>query len=96
MLEKYGSDFDVLFSHNDAMMYGALDAFGEYGVTPGKDVIVISVDGEQEAIDLLKEGKVNCVVECTPMLGEALCRLQGSCGRQTGGTGNLFFRAGVY
>lgn len=75
MLEKYGSDFDVLFSHNDAMMYGALDAFGEYGVTPGKDVIVISVDGEQEAIDLLKEGKVNCVVECTPMLGEAIMQI---------------------
>lgn len=75
MLEKYGTEFDVLFSHNDAMMYGALDAFGEYGVIPGRDVIIISVDGEQQAIDLLKEGKVNCVVECTPMLGEAIMRI---------------------
>ena len=57
------------------MMYGALDAFGEYGVNPGRDVIVISVDGEQRAIDLLKEGKVNCVVECTPMLGEAIMQI---------------------
>ena len=75
MLEKYRAEFQVLLSHNDAMMYGALDAFGEYGLTSGKDVIVISVDGEQRAIDLLKEGKVNCVVECTPMLGEAIMQI---------------------
>ncbi len=75
MLEKYGKEFQVLFAHNDAMMYGALDAFAEYGVNPGKDVIIISVDGEQQAVDLLKEGKVNCVVECTPMLGEAIMQI---------------------
>jgi simple sugar transport system substrate-binding protein len=75
LLREYDGDINVVYSHNDAMMYGALDAFGEYGVTPGKDVIVISVDGEQEAIDLLKEGKVNCVVECTPMLGEAIMQI---------------------
>ena len=74
LLEKYGADFDVLFSHNDAMMYGALEAIEEYGMAPGKDVILISVDGEQKAIDLLKEGKVNCVVECTPMLGDTIMR----------------------
>ena len=72
LLEKYGSDIDVLYSHNDGMMYGALEAIEEYGLTPGKDIIVISVDGEQRAIDLLKEGKVNCVVECTPMLGDMI------------------------
>ncbi len=75
LLEKYGSGIDVLFSHNDAMMYGALEAIEEYGMTPGRDVILISVDGEQRAIDLLKEGKVNCVVECTPLLGDAIMRI---------------------
>ena len=75
MLEEYGSGIDVLFSHNDCMMYGALEAIREYGLTPGKDVIIISVDGEQQAIDLLKEGQVNCVVECTPNLGDEIMRV---------------------
>ena len=73
LLEQYGNQINVIYAHNDAMMYGALDAIQADGrFTPGRDIIVISVDGEQRAIDLLKEGKVNCVVECTPMLGEII------------------------
>ena len=68
-------EFDVLFIHNDAMMYGALEAMEQRGIQTGKDIIVISVDGEQKAIDLLKEGKINCVVECTPFIGEGIMEL---------------------
>lgn len=75
MLEQYGTEIDALFSHNDCMMYGAVEAIREYGLTPGQDVIIISVDGEQQAIDLLKEGEVNCVVECTPNLGDEIMRV---------------------
>ena len=35
-------------------------------------MVLISIDGGQEAIDLLKQGKINCIVECTPMLGSIL------------------------
>ena len=38
-------------------------------------MIVITVDGEQAAIDFLQEGKINCVVECTPMLGDIIMDL---------------------
>ena len=48
---------DVLFSHNDAMTLGAIEAIEEAGLAPGKDVIIITVDGEQAAIDLLQEGQ---------------------------------------
>ena len=72
LLRKYAGGINVVYAHNDAMMYGALDAMETYGIAPGQDIIVISVDGEQRAIDLLKEGKVNCVVECTPMLGDII------------------------
>ena len=47
----------------------------ENGIKPGEDIVIISVDGEQAAVDLLKEGKINCVVECSPMLGEAVMDL---------------------
>ena len=70
ILQDFPDGIDVLYSHNDAMSYGAIEALNEVGMKPGTDIIMISVDGEQEAIDLLKEGKLNCVVECTPMLGE--------------------------
>ena len=72
LLETYGDSIDVLYSHNDEMMIGALPEIEKAGFTPGSDIIIISIDGGQEAIDILKEGRINCVVECTPKLGKAL------------------------
>ena len=74
MLERH-EKIDVLFSHNDAMTLGAIEAIEEAGLLPGEDIIIITVDGEQAAIDLLQEGKINCVVECTPMLGDIIMGL---------------------
>ncbi len=70
LIDKYGDDIDVLYSHNDGMTSGALAVIEESGLAPGKDILILTVDGEQAAIDLLKEGKINCVVECTPFLGD--------------------------
>ncbi len=75
LLSKYKDKIDVLYSHNDAMTLGAIEVMEENGIEPGKDIVIITVDGEQAAIDLLKEGKINCVVECSPMLGEAVMDL---------------------
>lgn len=71
-LEKYGDTIDIVFSHNDEMTIGALPEIEKAGLVPGKDIIIISIDGGQEAIDVLKAGKINCVVECTPKLGKEL------------------------
>ena len=70
LLDEYGDEIDVVFSHNDEMTLGALPEIEKAGYAPGKDIIIISIDGGQEAIDVLKEGKINCVVECTPKLGK--------------------------
>ena len=72
LLEKYGDQINVVFSHNDEMTIGAIPEIEKAGFKPGKDMIIISIDGGQEAINVLKEGKINCVVECTPKLGKAL------------------------
>ena len=74
LLEKYDK-IDVLYSHNDAMALGAISAMEEAGLKPGEDIIIITVDGEQAAIDLLREGKINCVVECKPGIGETVMQL---------------------
>ncbi len=74
LLQKH-PHIDVLYSHNDAMTLGAIEAIETAGYVPGKDILIITVDGEQKAIDLLKAGKINCVVECTPMLGDIVMEL---------------------
>jgi simple sugar transport system substrate-binding protein len=68
-------NIDALFSHNDAMTLGAIEAIEEAGLRPGKDIVIITVDGEQGAVDLLREGKINCVVECTPLIGDWIMSL---------------------
>lgn len=76
LLDKYGAaGIDVVYSHNDEMTLGALDVLEAAGVVPGSDMVLISVDGQQEAVDALKAGRINCIVECTPELGEAVMGL---------------------
>lgn len=72
LLDTYGDDIDVIYSHNDEMTLGALPEIEKSGFVPGQDIIIISIDAGQEAIDVLKEGRINCVVECTPNLGNEL------------------------
>ena len=52
------------------MTLGSIPEIEKAGFVPGQDMIIISVDGGQDAIDVLKQGKINCVVECTPKLGK--------------------------
>ena len=76
LLEKYGRDgIDVVYSHNDSMTLGALDVLEREGIAPGKDILMITVDGEKEAVDALKAGRINCVVQCTPDLGRDVMEL---------------------
>lgn len=74
LLEKHGR-IDVLYSHNDAMTLGAISAMEDAGLVPGEDIIIITVDGEQAAIDLLREGRINCVIECKPQIGDTVMEL---------------------
>ncbi|MGQ4223957.1 ABC transporter substrate-binding protein [Enterococcus mundtii] len=59
---------DVIYSHNDEMTLGALDAIKEKKLE--KNFVIVSIDAQKEMIDQLKKGKVNCVVECNPFMGE--------------------------
>jgi simple sugar transport system substrate-binding protein len=68
-------EFHVIYSHNDSMTLGAIDAMKERGIKPGEDIVIISIDAEQAAIDALKRGEINCVVECNPKQGPDIMRL---------------------
>ena len=66
---------DAVFSHNDGMTLGMLDAMKERGVKAGKDVVIVTVDAEQAIIDALKAGTVNFVIECNPKTGPDIMEL---------------------
>lgn len=71
-LRESGGDIDVLFAHNDDMALGAIVAIEEFGLRPGEDIVIISVDGTKKAFEMMVEGKINCIVECNPLLGPML------------------------
>ncbi len=61
---------DVLVSFSDSMTLGAIKAMEEKNIQPGKDIAVVSFDAQQDAIELLKQGKINCIVETDPNVGD--------------------------
>jgi simple sugar transport system substrate-binding protein len=69
------ADIDAIFSHNDGMTLGVLEAMKERGLKPGTDIVIVSVDAEQAAIDALIRGELNCVVECNPKQGPGIMAL---------------------
>ena len=73
-LEMY-DDIDVIYSHNDGMTLGAIEAMEERGIIPGTDIVIVTIDAQQAAIDALREGKVNCVIECNPKTGPEIIKL---------------------
>ena len=68
-LKSYGDEIDALYAHNDDMAIGAIQAIEEYGLAPGVDIKIISVDAVRGAFEAMIEGKLNCTVECNPLLG---------------------------
>lgn len=60
---------DVLISFSDSMTLGAIAAMKDHGIRPGGDIVIVSFDAQQDAVDLLKEGDINCIVETDPNVG---------------------------
>lgn len=71
-LKAEGKKIDVLYGHNDDMAIGAIQAIEEFGLKPGKDIIIVSIDAVRGAFEAMIEGKLNCTVECSPLLGPQL------------------------
>ena len=62
----------ALYAHNDDMALGAIQAMEEAGIKPGKDVLIVSIDGVRGAFEAMAAGKLNCTVECNPLIGPQL------------------------
>ena len=66
---------DVVYAHNDDMGLGAIEAIEAAGLKPGKDIKIITVDAVKDGMIALSEGKINYIVECSPLLGPQLMDL---------------------
>jgi galactofuranose transport system substrate-binding protein len=73
-LKSDGKNINVLYAHNDDMAIGAIQAIEEAGLKPGKDIIIVSIDGVKGAFEAMKQGKLNVTVECSPLLGPILMK----------------------
>jgi simple sugar transport system substrate-binding protein len=71
-LKAEGNKINVLFAHNDDMAIGAIQAIEEAGMKPGKDITIVSIDAVKGAFEAMMQGKLNCTVECSPLLGPQL------------------------
>jgi simple sugar transport system substrate-binding protein/ribose transport system substrate-binding protein len=65
----------VLYAHNDDMGLGAIEAIEAAGKKPGTDIKIITVDAVKDGMQALADGKINFIVECSPLLGPQLMDL---------------------
>jgi ABC-type sugar transport system substrate-binding protein len=68
-LKSYGDQIDALYAHNDDMAIGAIRAIEAYGLRPGEDIKIVSIDAIRDAFQAMIDGKINATVECNPLLG---------------------------
>jgi len=68
-------EIDILYAHNDDMALGAIEIMEENGINPGSDIAIVSVDAQTSGIEALMQGKINCLIECSPYVGDALMEL---------------------
>ena len=72
-----GQEFDVIYSENDNMTFGAIRALNEVGVTYGLlgDVTIVSFDAVREAMEFCLNGKIDLCVECNPLHGNQVAEI---------------------
>jgi len=74
-LKTHGRTITALYAHNDDMALGAIKAIEAYGLRPGVDIKIVSVDAARGAFEAMIAGKLNATVECNPLLGPKFLEL---------------------
>ncbi|HWS56346.1 MAG TPA: ABC transporter substrate-binding protein [Pyrinomonadaceae bacterium] len=69
LIQAHGNAITAVYTHNDEMALGAIQALKTRNMNPGKDVLVVSVDGQKSALEAILRGEMNATVECNPRFG---------------------------
>ncbi|MBO5550445.1 MAG: ABC transporter substrate-binding protein [Lachnospiraceae bacterium] len=80
MLDKYGSDINVVYAENDNMAYGAIEAIEAKGYKVGLDIdngefMVLSFDSSHKGLQLTFDGKIAANTESNPIYGPRLTEI---------------------
>ena len=67
--QSLGRQITAVYAHNDEMALGAIQALKAAGLQPGKDVIIVSVDGQRAALEAIQNGELGATVESNPRFG---------------------------
>jgi ABC-type sugar transport system substrate-binding protein len=59
----------AIYAHNDEMALGAIAAAKAIGREPGKDIQIVSIDGERDGLKAVAAGDLYATVECSPRFG---------------------------
>ena len=59
----------AIYAHNDEMAIGAISAIEAAGKKAGKDIVIVSIDGEKDGLQAVIDGKMYATVECNPKFG---------------------------
>ena len=74
-LLKSNPGVDLIYAHNDDMGLGAIEAIEAAGLVPGEDIKIVTVDAVKDGMQALADGKINFIVECSPLLGNQLVEI---------------------
>jgi ABC-type sugar transport system substrate-binding protein len=69
LAQSLGPQITALYAHNDEMALGAIQALKTAGRHPGKDVVIVSVDGQRAALLAILAGELGATVESNPRFG---------------------------
>jgi ABC-type sugar transport system substrate-binding protein len=69
IIQAQGKAITAVYAHNDEMALGAIAALKAANMNPGKDVMIISIDGQKLALQAIIAGDMNATVECNPRFG---------------------------
>jgi ribose transport system substrate-binding protein len=67
--QSLGNQITAVYAHNDEMALGAIQALKSAGRQPGKDVTVVSIDGQRAALESIQAGELGATVESNPRFG---------------------------
>lgn len=76
-IQQYGDEITCVYAENDNMADGAIQALTEAGKKVGGNdgVAIISFDANKAYLQMTLEGKINCNVECNPLLGPKVAEI---------------------
>jgi ribose transport system substrate-binding protein len=69
VLQARGREITAIYAHSDEMALGAIQALRAARLQPGKDVVIVSVDGQRAALEAIVRGELGATVESNPRFG---------------------------